>query len=232
MCGACLSIRVFRCVARLSQCLSVPLSVLKKDILIYLCNWIWAGWLAGPLTWMSSGSYCQSVSFTQSPHQREHSVGAQNYLPAKDKMPTLLTEQDTHIPCGPPALSSRFKPDFISNTWASADWAEVSVQDGGGGKNNISPPISLTWFSLMFMPHVQFMKTEGRVEREWGGDTGNGIPEAQDTCVILAVTQYDIFLLTPPPSRAYLMPLYGTDTQFPIWIFNLIDYHNHNQTKY
>ena len=141
MCGACLSIRVFRCVARLSQCLSVPLSVLKKDILIYLCNWIWAGWLAGPLNVIR---FILSLSFAQSPRQRELGVGALNYLPAKDEMPTLLTEQDTHIPCGPPALSSRFKPDFISNTWASADWAEVSVQDGGGGKNNISPPISLT----------------------------------------------------------------------------------------
>ena len=30
----------------------------------------------------------------------------------------------------------------------------------------------------------------------------------------------------------YIMPLYGTGTQFPIWIFYLIDYHNHNQTKY
>ena len=78
-------------------------------------------------------------------------------------MPTLLAEQDTHIPCGPRALSSRFKPDFISNTWAAPDWTEVSVQDGGGGKNNISPPISL---SHDFLCDVQLMKTGGREERE------------------------------------------------------------------
>ena len=66
MCGACLS-RVFRCDARLSQCLSVPLSVLKKDILIYLCNWIWADWLAGPLNVIR---FILSLSFAQSPCNR------------------------------------------------------------------------------------------------------------------------------------------------------------------
>ena len=39
----CFKIRLVRCVARSEICLSVPLSELKMDILIYLCNWIWVG---------------------------------------------------------------------------------------------------------------------------------------------------------------------------------------------
>ena len=43
-------------------------------------------------------------------------------------MPTLLAEQDTDIAVGPPAQLSGFKPDFISNTWAAAGRAEVSLR--------------------------------------------------------------------------------------------------------
>ena len=43
-------------------------------------------------------------------------------------MPTLLAEQDTDIAVGPPAQLSGFKPDFISNTWAVAGRAEVSLR--------------------------------------------------------------------------------------------------------
>ena len=75
MCGACLSIRVFRCVARLSQCLSVPLSVLKKDILIHLCNWIWADWSSN----LNVISLILSLSFAA--QAAERGVGALDYLP-------------------------------------------------------------------------------------------------------------------------------------------------------
>ena len=115
-----LKIRVFRCVARLSQCLSVPLSVLKKDILIYLCNWIWAGWSSN----LNVISFRLSLSF---PHSlllltvsREREVGVDvwrlNYLP-RMKCPHYWLDKTLHIPCLVLQVSG-FKPDFISNTWA------------------------------------------------------------------------------------------------------------------
>ena len=105
-------------------------------------------------------------------------------------MPTLLAEQDTDIAGSSSSQLSGFKPDFISNTWAAADWLEVRKEQHR----------SLTLIFLLSSPdftfYFQFMKIAGGVGRvvKWGRDTGNGIPEAQDTCVILAVTQCDTFL--------------------------------------
>lgn len=82
MCVECLKIRVFRCVARLSQCLSVPLSVLKKDILIYLCNWIWAGWSCN----LNVISLILSLSFAVQTRERERSWRWGAELFAKDEM--------------------------------------------------------------------------------------------------------------------------------------------------
>ena len=109
-------------------------------------------------------------------------------------MPTLLAEQDTDIAGSSSSQLSGFKPDFISNTWAAADWLEVRKEQHRSLTRIFLQEFTQSLHDFTF--YLQFMEIAGGVGRvgKWGRDTGNGIPEAQDTCVILAVTQCDTFL--------------------------------------
>ena len=95
---------------RLSQCLSVPLSVLKKDILIYLCNWIWAGWSSNlnVISFRLSLSFRQALLLTGVDVRR-----LQAELFAKDEMPTLLAP---HTWLGPPALRAQASNQILFPT--------------------------------------------------------------------------------------------------------------------
>ena len=76
----CFKIRLVRCVARSEICLSVPLSELKMDILIYLCNWIWVGCCN-----------LNVISFILSPERGEPGQETGGEIFAKDEVPTFQT---------------------------------------------------------------------------------------------------------------------------------------------
>ena len=74
---------------------------------------------------------------------------------AKDEMPTLtlLNTRHSHTLPSPPAPAPALRVQtrlYFQHLGGTRLWPEVSVQDGGGGKNIISPPISLS-LSLIFL---------------------------------------------------------------------------------
>ena len=78
-------------------------------------------------------------------------------------MPTLLAEQDTDIAGSSSSQLSGFKPDFISNTWAAADWHEVRKEQHRSLTRIFLQEFTQSLHDFTF--YLQFMEIAGGVGR-------------------------------------------------------------------